>query len=634
MPVRATVAVVLIAAGLAVMSPRPSAQAPQRPPVFRSGVDVVELDVTVLDEHRQPVRGLTADDFTVIERGESQPIVSFAAIDLPPRPVDLASWVTNIGPDVATNRRDAQRVVVILMDDFHARFASSDGKLARAIGHAVIDGLGPSDLAAVIYLLGRRQGQEFTTDRARLRAAVDRFTPSGIGGASPTFGYSAARNPAIGPVGLVSSGACFQARCVQDAMKNTAEILREWPGVRKALVLVSPFTPRFDAVSMETVGALSDWGVIFDVMQEANLTAYQFDPSGLEVTVRRPEDELGTLADATGGFTVKDTNAPEAAAPQMFRENSSYYMLGFQPRDLVRNGRFRSIEVRVNRPGVTVRTRDGYFAPRDERPAAPSRRPQPSATERAIAGALPSGDVPMSVAVAPMAGTRPSSHVVNVVVGFTPGESLAGGEEMDLLVSAFRDDWKAMGTVTESVRVAMPPGGDVRHVDVTTHLELPPGRYEIRAALNRTSTGEAGSAYVSLVVPDFAKAPLTMSGVLIDRTAAAPADEDDDARTTPAATTLRRFTTSDRVSASLHVHQGGRTPLTPIDVTMRIVDTTGRPRVSRIMTLAPASFGSTRAAELHFDLPLDRLDPGEYLVSFAATSPGATASRDVRITIE
>jgi VWFA-related protein len=629
---RATVAVVLIATGLAVSSPRPTAQAPQDPAVFRTGVDVVELDVTVLDEHRQPVRGLTAEDFTVIERGESQPIVSFAAIDLPPRPVDLAPWVNNIAPDVATNRRDAQRVVVILMDDFNTRFASSDGKLARAIGHALIDGLGPSDLAAVIYVLGRRQGQEFTTDRARLRAAVDRFTPSGFSGVEATSGFSAARNPLLVPI-IGPSGACPRGRCVQDAMKNTAEILRAWPGMRKALVLVSPFTPRFHAASMETVGELSDWALVFDIMQEANLTVYQFDPRGLEVGVNIADD-LGTFSDATGGFTVKNTNAPEAAAPQMFRENSSYYMLGFQPRNLVRNGQFRSIEVRVNRPGVTVRTRDGYFAPRNERSPAPSRRPPPSATERAIAGGLPSGDLPISVTAAPMPGPRSSPHIVNVVVGFTPRESFAGIEEMDLLVSAFRDDWKATGTVTETVRVTMPPAGEVRHVDIPARLDLPPGRYEIRAALNPKSTGEAGSAYVSVVVPDFAKTPLTMSGVLIDRATAALAGEGDDSRATPTATTLRRFAPGDRVSASLHVRQGGRNPLAPVDVTMRIVDTTDRPLVSRQMTLEPGSFGSTRAAELRLDLPFEGLEPGEYLVSFMASSPGGTVGRDVRVTVE
>jgi VWFA-related protein len=628
---RATVAVVLVAAGLAVGAPRPSAQVPQNPAVFRSGVDVVELDVTVLDEHRQPVRGLRAEDFTVIERGESQPIVSFAAIDLPPRPVDLAPWVNNIAPDVATNRRDAQRVVVILMDDFNSRTASSDGKLGRTIGNAIVDGLGPSDLAAVIYVLGRRQGQEFTTDRARLRAAVDRFTPSGFMGGSPSGMYSAAVNPLLVPI-TGPSGACPRGRCVQDAMKNAAEILRAWPGMRKALVLVSPFTPRFDAERMETVGDVSDWAMVFDIMQEANLTVYQFDPRGLEVGVNIADD-LGTFSDATGGFTVKNTNAPEAAAPQLFRENSSYYMLGFQPRNLVRNGRFRSIEVRVNRPGVTVRTRDGYFAPRDERPASPSRRPQPTAAERAIAGGLPSGDFPMSVTAAPMAGPRSSPHIVNVVVGFTPDDSFGDSEGLDLLISAFRDDWKAMGTVRETVGVTMPETGAVRHIDIPARLDLPPGRYEIRAALNRRNSGEASSAYVSLVVPDFAKAPLTLSGVVIDR-AMSVAPENRTSEPASAPTTLRRFVPGDRVSASLRVHQGGRSPLTPVGVTMRIVDTTDRSRASRQMTLEPASFGSTRAAELRFDLPLGGLDPGEYLVSFTATTPQATASRDIRITIE
>ena len=57
---------------------------PQTPlPTFRTGVDVVQLDVTVLDKDRHPVRGLTADDFTILERGKPQSIVAFSAVDVP-----------------------------------------------------------------------------------------------------------------------------------------------------------------------------------------------------------------------------------------------------------------------------------------------------------------------------------------------------------------------------------------------------------------------------------------------------------------------------------------------------------------------------------------------------------------------
>ncbi|MCC7044857.1 MAG: VWA domain-containing protein [Acidobacteria bacterium] len=629
---RATVAVALLTAAItAATAPRTSAQAPQTPPVFRGGVDVVQLDVTVLDERRQPVRGLTADDFTVLERDTPQPIVSFAAIDLPPRPVDSARWVREIAPDVTTNHQDAQRVVVIVMDDCSTPFDPGVSKLAKTIAEQTVDLLGPADLASVVYTATRRLGQEFTSDRIRLRAAVERFVPRG--GTPPPSPFSASRTSSGGVAMGNVGGPCMGYRPVPQAMLNIAEVLREYPGWRKTVVFISPHALSFAADSIDTVADVGVWGEVFDAMQEGNVTVYQFDPRGLETSVNMAED-LGMLADATGGRTFRNTNAPETGVPQMFRENSSYYVLGIQPVNLVRNGRFRAIEVRVNRPGLTVRTRAGYYAPRDERPPRPSNRPQPSAVERAIVGALPSGELPMSLTTAPLAGPNSRRPVVQVVAGFTPLGLPVEGEDVDVLVTAFRDDWKEMGTVTQTVRVTPsraetgPP-----HVDVPVQLELPPGRYEIRAALSRARAGQTGSAYASVVVPDFGKDPLSLSGVLIVRGRQGSAEDGVADAATGRATTVRQFLPTEQVSAVVTAHQGGRAPLLSTEVEMRIVDVNDRVRVSRSVTLDPGSFRASRAADLRFDLPLTGLEPGEYLASLTATSARGTARRDVRVVV-
>ena len=74
-------------------------------PTFRVGVDVVQLDVSVLDQSRRPVRNLTATDFTVLEDGKVRPIVAFVPVELgEPEPVSgRASWVRDVAPDVTTN---------------------------------------------------------------------------------------------------------------------------------------------------------------------------------------------------------------------------------------------------------------------------------------------------------------------------------------------------------------------------------------------------------------------------------------------------------------------------------------------------------------------------------------------------
>jgi len=62
----------------------------QQLPTFHTGVDAVQLDVSVLDKDRRPVRGLTAADFTILENGKPRPIVAFSAVELPSLP-DLPS---------------------------------------------------------------------------------------------------------------------------------------------------------------------------------------------------------------------------------------------------------------------------------------------------------------------------------------------------------------------------------------------------------------------------------------------------------------------------------------------------------------------------------------------------------------
>ena len=136
----------------------------------------LDLDVSVLDKDRRPVKGLTSE-FHRARRRQAAAIVAFDAIDLPMRPrrprrgcatSRRMSFPTNAASP-RRRHRDGRRYTSTDIDVMEA-------VTARQIGHAVVDRLGPDDLAAVTFTdMGRRAN--LTADRAQLKAAVDSFNP-------------------------------------------------------------------------------------------------------------------------------------------------------------------------------------------------------------------------------------------------------------------------------------------------------------------------------------------------------------------------------------------------------------------------------------------------------------------------
>ena len=103
------------------------------------------------------------------------------------------------------------------------------------------------------------------------------------------------------------------------------------------------------------------------------------------------------MSDNTGGRAFPASNEFVSQAPQILRESGHFYLLGYSATNPREDGRFRRLQVRVNRPGVTVKTKAGYYEPdRDARPS-----PElPPATAAALAGLLPKSDLPLRATAA------------------------------------------------------------------------------------------------------------------------------------------------------------------------------------------------------------------------------------------
>jgi hypothetical protein len=135
-------------------TPPPTTQDPQAPrqPTFRTSLETVRVDATVVDNGGKPVKTLTAEDFVLEEDGTLQRIDQFKLLELngQPAPGDEYSLaVTSRGHALTEVAREDVRVFVVFWDDYHiAQLAAP--RLKDALRKLLRHGLGPTDMVAVM----------------------------------------------------------------------------------------------------------------------------------------------------------------------------------------------------------------------------------------------------------------------------------------------------------------------------------------------------------------------------------------------------------------------------------------------------------------------------------------------------
>jgi VWFA-related protein len=617
---------------------------PQRPPIFRAGIDIVQIDVTVLGRDGRPMHGLQREDFTLLEDGEPQPILGFGEVNIPDA-ADGPAWLRDGVPDVRTAMDG--RVFVFFLDDYTTPDdlkTKARIETVKRIANEVIDRMGPTDVAAVVCVFEKRCAQDFTNNRGLLKAAVARFFPKQF---PLGFSYDWSRHSA-GDAGKV--------------LQN----LTERAGRRKAIIYVSAREPNRPEIWPPPVmngleANVSGQQMIrtFEDAMRARVTVYTLNTAGL---LPLGEDSTGlslsdgsshggkqefvvrpySLSGETGGFSVRSPAQFVEGVAQIFRETGSYYLLGYElppKKNTGYNmlGGFRDIEVRVSRPGLIVKTHRGYIDPKAEKP--PSTPPSPG--DLALAGILPKTDLALRVAVAPFVVRDAKSgklvSTVAIVLGIRePAPTERVMERLDVQVRAFTQRGDPRGVTTQQTSVTLSAARtDEVTFEVLSEMRLKPGVYALRLSASSERLGKEGSVYTDVEVPDFASAPVSLSGVLLESNPGllvAPID----ALTAIAPvvpTTLRDFTMTHRAIAFLTVYQGGRGAVSPVTMKARILDATNRTVVEATSMLVAAQFGAPRAADYQYQLPLTHLAPGPHLLRLEATRGTATARRDIRFTL-
>jgi VWFA-related protein len=673
---------------VAVQAQQPAQPPPQpAPPTFRVEVNYVEVDATVTDAAGNLVPDLTASDFELLEEGKPQKIATFALVNIPveraERPLFAAAPIEE---DVQSNARANGRVYLMVLDDLHIH-PMRTARVKVAARRFIERHFGSNDLAAIVYTSGRNDaGQEFTNNRRLLLAAIDRFMGRKLRSSTLDRLEQYRNTPAemrqgerVNDPNL--SEREHNARNTLESVRALADFLAGVHGRRKSMLFIS------EGIDYDIHDVFTNPGAttIMDATRDAigaatrsNVTVYSIDPRGLtgmgeegiEVDsfpedpstgitstsmldeLRLSQDSLRTISEETGGFAAVNRNDFDGAFERVVRDNSTYYMLGYYPANERRDGRFRKIEVRVKRPGLQVRSRRGYAAPRGRAPETKATSANASAAMRdAMASPLPMQGVGVKVFAAPFKGTQPNATVaiaVEIAAGEFTYKEKDGQFANDLEIGFTAVDTK--GKIhpgdRNTINLALKPDTLARvkanGFRVISAMDLPPGRYQMRVAAAE-SGGKAGSVLYDLEVPDFYKAPLSMSGLAI---ASASAGQTPTARSKDPLrdflpgppTAAREFPRADELALFAEIYENAPgAPAHKLDITTTVRADEGRVVLQNQEERASTELKGGRGGYGYATrIPLADFAPGTYVIHVEAksrTAPDKAVSRDVQIRV-
>ena len=593
MPRHAVIACVWIAGLLTVSTYGQQAgeQEQLRPPTFRTGTNLVRVDVSVMDKDGKPVRTLSADDFELRENGALQSISSFKLVEATGQPTDdLSLPIRSPQHAAAEAARDDVRVFVIFWDEYHIDQFGSAVRAREQLSHFVMQAFGPTDLVAMMDPLTPVSALRFTRERRALadqvhllRGRRGLYVParSAIEEAHLRNGQDVER---------------IRSQVTTTALKSAIMHLGTLRQGRKAVVFVSESLGR---LGQDTVRVVSD---LIRTANDNNTAIYTVDPRGLQAGSAGfgGSPMLAALADSTGAESIV-SNDFNAALRRVVVSSSAFYLLGYSPKDSQLDGKFREIKVKVKQSGVQVRARNGYWAPRGA--------DLDRARAIALAATLPSPVAKAFKELTPDQARRPaefwiglapaSAAACEVNIAWTPRPGIEGrAAAASVLVTATNGSERLFdGLLKDGHGSFNAPAGTVQ-LDFTI----------------RDSAGEMiDREQRSVTVPDLGKTTLALTTPVVSRARSASEVRSLLSVPEPIAFAGREFSRSDRLL--LRVAPYG-TASTDAEITAQLVG----PRGATLAELPIHAEGEGGGFRL--DLPLSSLATGEFLIAIAARTSG------------
>ena len=232
------------------------------------------------------------------------------------------------------------------------------------------------------------------------------------------------------------------------------------------------------------------------------------------------QEVMGTLSHDTGGKAFFDSNDFAPAFAQVERDTSAYYAIGFRSTNPVRDGRYRKLTIKINRPGIKLEYRPGYYAPADFKHSGHEDRER-ELTEQ-LASDLPASDV--AVYLDAMYFRLDENRFYVPVSLIVPGSQIPfvkGGDKdkatLDIIGSVIDEFKRPIGSARETVKLNLDPGLQARqkNIQYTTSFNLPPGKYQMKFVVRENQTGRMGSFEADITLPDMKKSPMKMSSIIL-----------------------------------------------------------------------------------------------------------------------
>ena len=517
-------AVCLAAALSIVATPLLPAAQQDRPP-FRSNTRLIEVSVVVTDRDGKPAPGLTADDFQVFDNGKPQKVELFsvenaaAASPVPtPAPGRLREFSNEI-PDVG-------HVTIILFDQLN----SSDLARMNAREHVgrFLEQIRPDDRVGLYVLDGLgmlRVVHDFTSDASSLVKAVSSLRGnSSLAVAAEDEGarLEAELAELLAEERLEEAGGKamrehYLGNRGEDTINALESIGRYLSGVqsRKNVIWVSSGFPlvAFDYRGRSptreinrATRSLNDGNVaLYTVDARGLIPAFSGVPGKLVPTtlsmVQLNQDILHSVSEQTGGRAFINTNDIQGAIRRASDDARMTYVLGYYPTDDRWDGRFHRLEVKMNRPRLEARHRQGYFAVATEKQASSQRS---AALNAAVSSPINASALGMTLRIDPVEG-RPSDYRLTIrvqpgAIALDPG----GGESrgaIDVIVAQVRADGAEGRSLEKRVDITvsddrlpqfMREGMSLDHT-----FTLVPSADRLRVVVRDVRTGAIGAVGVS-----------------------------------------------------------------------------------------------------------------------------------------